>query len=199
MNDEMLDFLAEDGAPAVARVLMGNGTIESKLEIEDVLLHIRKMEKDIDFYKQVKSARAAVIDAKIEKVDSQVEMLRDAILSYMTENGESKVDFPGVGKVTTRTNKSSYVVEDQSAVEKHLEKLGLLKDVAEQLWKFDKKALNKTLDELKEGNNLPAGIKIEPGKPAIAVSFAKESDAPKPRMTIHKVDAPTDQVTSLNI
>lgn len=62
MNDEMLDFLAEDGAPAVARVLMGNGTIESKLEIEDVLLHIRKMEKDIDFYKQVKSARAAVID-----------------------------------------------------------------------------------------------------------------------------------------
>ena len=199
MNEEMLDFLAEDGAPAVARILMGTGGIENKLEIEDLLLHIRKMEKDIDFFKQVKAARAAVIDAKIGKVDEQIEMLRSAILLYMTQQGETKVDFPGVAKVTTRKSKSTYVVEDQSAVESHLQKLNILKDVAEQIWKFDKKELNKTLDELAANNNLPSGIKIEPSKIAIAISFSKDGDAEKPRVKTTDADSASSQLAGLKI
>ena len=185
MHDDMIDVMSQGGAPVVARIFTKTGGIESRLEIGDILEAIQKSQKEQAFLKEYKAHRVSSIDEKISKLDENIDVLRSAVLEYMQTHKETKIDFPDVGAVTARKTKGTFVIEDEPTLVTTLEKNGVLPDVASQQWKFDKKKLNKVLEEMKSNGNLPSGVRQEQDSTSLAISFA---DAAKTKPKASKGD-----------
>jgi sulfur relay (sulfurtransferase) DsrF/TusC family protein len=176
MYDEAMIEILQAESSISKKVLSGESKIQDRVEIEDVLLEIKRIQRDTEFLKELKKHRVSSIDRRIKEGEQNVELLRDAILACMEDKGESKLDFPDVAKISTRKQAGSFEIEDQVKVEEHLKKLGVIDDVAAAVWKFDKKKLNKVLGELKENNNLPSGVKMTDGYTSISISFDDKAD-----------------------
>jgi len=175
--DVELAALMQQEESIVKKILGGESPNLSRVDIEDILLEIKRMQRESEFLKELKKHRVAPIDRKIKSFDQDVITLRESILECMKSNGDTKLDFPDVGKVTTRKTPISFEVEDDSKVEDHLRSLGIIEDVAEPIWKFDKKKLNKVFVELKDNNNLPAGVKVVEPSTAISIAFDEKADS----------------------
>lgn len=179
MNEDMIDVMSQGGAPVVARIFMKTGGIENRFEIGDILETIQKAQKEQAFLKEYKAHRVSSIEEKISKLDENIDILREAVLQYMQSHKETKIDFPDVGAVTARKSKGTFVIEDEPSLISELEKNGVITDVASQQWKFDKKKLNKVLEEMKSNSNLPAGVRQEQDSVSLAISFADPSKSAK--------------------
>lgn len=175
MFDDIMDAMQQENS-VVKGVLTGESKIQNKVEIEDVLLEIRRIEREAEFLKDLKKHRVAPIDRRIKESEQAVEVLRTAILACMQEKNESKLDFPDVAKISTRKQSGGFEIADQAQVESHLKGLGIIDSVAEPIWKFDKRKLNKVLTELQENNNLPQGVTTTDPYTAISISFQETAD-----------------------
>lgn len=188
MYEELMADIISQEESVAKRVLSGNGKINSKVEVEDVLLEINRLERETEFLRELKKHRTSPIDRRIKEDEGNVETLRNAALTYMTENNESKLAFPDVAKISIRNQPVSFEIADQQKVESHLQKIGVLTDVAESVWKFDKKKLNALLKDLKTNNNLPDGVSTVEGKVSIAISFDDGAED-RSKLREHQVDA----------
>lgn len=177
MFDEIIEEIQQENQTVVKKIISGEGGIENRVDIEDVVLEIKRIERESEFLKELKQHRVASIDRRVKEGEQQIESLRAAILFYMQEKDETKLDFPDVAKVSTRNVKGSFEIEDDQKVQDHLRSLGVLEDVAVAQWKFDKRKLNKLLGELKDNNNLPQGVTSIPDRTSVTISFADSADA----------------------
>lgn len=121
--------------------------IESKVDkgvdIENLLHAIGKYRSEVEFLKELKKKRIAPIDAKIAKLNSNEEYLKNLILELMPVHFGKKntVDFPGVGKLSKRVKKGKWVVHDFDKFLAQVEKRNLDEDVI----KVEKKVVAKFL------------------------------------------------------
>lgn len=188
MYDEAMAEILQAENSISKKILKGESKIQDRVEIEDVLLEIKRIQRETEFLKELKKHRVSPIDRRIKEGDQNVETLREAVLACMKEKGETSLDFPDVAKISTRKQAGSFEVEDQTKIENHLKTLGILEDVAAPVWKFDKKKLNKVLAELKDNNNLPDGVVATDSYTSISISFDDKADD-KSKQREREIDA----------
>ncbi|MCH8836369.1 MAG: hypothetical protein IIA60_01050 [Candidatus Marinimicrobia bacterium] len=112
----------------------------------------------------------------MKDAESKVERLREAIKIYVESSNTSKLDFPEVAKLSIRKTAGTWQIEDQEKLDKHLIELRIIEDVATQNWKYDKKALNKLLDDLRTNNNLCEGVNKTEDRKSISVTYYKTAE-----------------------
>jgi hypothetical protein len=156
-------------------IINGSYLLEDKFEIEGVLSAMRNIENKIAFLKELKKRRAAAIDVQIESQSETLDKLKEAVKGCMQKNKEKTLDFPGVGKVQVRETKGTWSILDKDALRKDLEKIDKFASVSEESWDFNKKDLNKLLDELRKNNNVPASVKQEDSRISLSVSYPETS------------------------
>lgn len=160
-------------------ILNGTEELTDKYEIEGVLSSLHQRTKKIEFLKELKKRRNALIEEQISSEESSIEILENAIKSCMAKTKDKSLDFPGVGKVGVRSVKGTWTITDEEGLKGHLESLGKADEVIEESWKFKKKDLNKVLDELERNNNTSKFVVKEPEKVSLSVSFPKEAEVPQ--------------------
>jgi len=178
MNYEDMDEILFSEPDKIKKVISGEEIINDEVEIEDALLEINRLEREIAFFKKLKSRRVEPLDLRMKKSNENIDILKNAILSCMEEKKTTKLEFPDVAKLSHRKKSGSWEIKDQEALDKHLESLDLISDVASQEWKYDKRKLTKLLNELNDNNNVPADAaeKSEDGV-SLVVSFQDSVDA----------------------
>ncbi len=157
-------------------IISGESKLLDKYEIENVLFAIHSFNKKIDFLKELKKRRNNLIDDQISSLEEKISKLQDSIKQCLFFNKEKSLDFPGVGKVQTRTTKGSWTILNEDDLLKELQSIGKLDSVAESIWKINKKNLNKLLDVLEENNNLPKSVQKENDKQTLSISFPKDEN-----------------------
>ena len=160
-------------------ILNGTEELSDKYEIEGVLTALQQKAKKIEFLKELKKRRNAIIDEQITSEETTIEVLENAIKSCMAKTKDKSLDFPGVGKVGVRSVKGTWTILDEVSLRDHLRTLGKDSEVVEESWKFKKKDLNKVLDELERNNNTSKFVVKEPDKVSLTTSFPKEDNVPK--------------------
>jgi len=161
----------------IEKILSGEAELSDPIQIEDVLLEINRLQRDVGFYKKLKQRRVQPITDRINDAESKIERLRKAALDCMIDNNTSKLDFPEVAKISQRKVSGSWDITDEKDLTRHLEDLELLDDVAQKTWKFDKRKLKKLLDELKEANNLCQGVERGEDRMSLSISFYDQAEA----------------------
>lgn len=173
-------------------------TLSSTFEIENILILIEKIDKELEYYKGLKKHRVKSIDEKVSSLNQKESILRGVILNTMKSMNEKSLDFPGIGKVSQRKSKSSIVLEDQDKVVAYLDKKGLKGGVVKVVESIDKRKLNTLVGDLeKQGENVPGISKIQ-GSESLSITFEKAIDpnvgAPiatptKPELDLEDLDA----------
>jgi len=159
-------------------LLNGTEVLSDKYEIEQVLSAMQQMERKVEFLKELKRRRVALIDEQIAAEQSNIEKLEESVKNCMATNKAKSLDFPGVGKVALRNTKGTWTINDENGLKTHLEALGKFDEVVEESWRFKKKDLNKLLDELQANNNTSTFVTKEPDRVSLSVSYPKEEVVP---------------------
>lgn len=162
-----------------------NYVLDSKYEIEDVLTMIQQVEDKVKFYKELKQFRAKKIDDEISNLESRANHLRRIVLNTMesTEPKKKTMHFPGVGKVTRRTGKSSWKIKNEQLMLDFLEEQGVKGQVVETKEVISKKEANKVFDCFKDQElDIPGVEYVEPSE-NISISFEDESKTPQKKST----------------
>lgn len=164
--------------------------LDSKYEIENVLLMVQQVEDKIKFFKELKQYRAKKIDADIQDLEERADRFRRVILNTMasTEPDKKTMHFPGIGKVTRRAGKSSWKVTDEQLMLDFLEKQGVKNMVVETKEVVSKKEANKVFDNFKDQNVTVPGVAYSEAAESISISFEDEVDAPKGKKATLKPD-----------
>jgi hypothetical protein len=161
--------------------------LDSKYEIENVLLMIQEAEDKIKFFKELKQYRAKKIDEEINNLGERADRFRRVVLNTMTITEPSKktLHFPGVGKVTRRAGKSSWKVNNEHLMLDFLNEQGVKNQVVETIEVVSKKEANKVFDCFKDQNMQIPGVEHVEASESISISF---DDAPvtKTRKQVHQ-------------
>lgn len=173
MYDE-LDFMQNE-PDKISKILNGDLEITDAVDLEDLLLEINRLDRDVTFFRKLKKKRVQPIDERVKEYESKISKIREIVFQFMDDSGDSKLDFPDVAKVLKRKKSGHWQVEDEEKLVKSLSKMKLLGDVAEQNWKFDKKKLSAMLNDLKENNNLCDGVIRTEDEQTISITFYKEA------------------------
>ena len=174
--DAVIDEILQAEPDKISRILRGEEEIGDPTEIEDVLLEINRLERNVEFFKKLKKRRTEPLDQRIKESDAQIDQLREAILDCMERTNNSSLDFPEVAKISCRKKAGSWDIKDEANVEEHLQELGVLDDVATRTLKFDKRKLYKLLNELLENNNVPEGAEKSEDSQTVAISFYEKAE-----------------------
>jgi len=161
-------------------LLNGTEVLSDKYEIEHVIAAMQQMERKVEFLKELKRRRVALIDEQIAAEQSNLDKLEESIKHCMAVNKSKSLDFPGIGKVALRNTRGTWTVNDENGLKSHLESLGKSDEVIEESWRFKKKDLNKLLDELQANNNTSAFVTKEPDRVSLSVSYPKEEAVSAP-------------------
>jgi hypothetical protein len=105
--------------------------VDNGVDLENLVYAISKYRKEVAFLKELKAKRNAPIDEKIKKITSNEEYLKGLILDLMPKffGKKNSVDFPGVGKISKRSKKGKWVVDDLDKFVEQVESLKLDEDV----------------------------------------------------------------------
>jgi phage host-nuclease inhibitor protein Gam len=154
--------------------------IGSPTDIDDILQALHTVDDEIEHLKQLKKHRTAKIQDEITKLEEIQSDYRDSIRQHMSESGEKRLNYPGVGKVSRRAGTRKWEVKDNESLldflsthlpEKQLEDMGVIKKEVT----FVKKELNKLLDKLKDNGNIPEEIVEEiVSQESISITFDKD-------------------------
>lgn len=155
--------------------------LDSKYEIENVLLMIQQVEDKVKFYKELKQYRAKKLDDEIKDLEGRADRLRRVVLNTMTstEPGKKTMHFPGVGKVTRRAGKQSWKVKDEQLMLDFLEQQGVKNMVVETKEVVSKKEANKVFDNFKDQKIDIPGVECKEAAESISIAFEDEVDSPK--------------------
>jgi len=139
--------------------------IKDDVDVEKLILTIKRYRNEIDFLKKLKEKRCEPIDLKIEKLNSNEEKLRSFILECMTNLFPEKnsVDFPGVGKISKRKTTGKWVVIDEEKYMELTKKHGLYDEAVKITTSVDKKKVPNVVSRILQdsGPNQLEGVKYE--------------------------------------
>ena len=95
-----------------------DGCLSSVFEIENAMLHLQKINDDIEHLKGLKKHRAQAIDTQISSLSDDTLKLRDIILQTMKKLSPDKktLSFPEVGKVSRRVSKDGWEIENSESL-----------------------------------------------------------------------------------
>jgi phage host-nuclease inhibitor protein Gam len=150
--------------------------LDSKYEIENVLIMIQQVEDKIKFFKELKQHRAKQLDQEIGDLEDKSNRLRQVVLRTMisTDAKKKTMHFPGVGKVTRRAGKTSWKIKDEKAVMEFLEEQGVKNQVVETKEVIVKKEVNKVFDCLHEHSIDIPGVQHHEAAEGISISYEDE-------------------------
>jgi ATP-dependent 26S proteasome regulatory subunit len=173
------------------------GPLDDAANIEDLLVIINSLNDKEDFYKRLKKKRVSDIDTEMDKLDSKRQRLKEIIRLTLEKENRKTLNFPGVGKVTAKVTKGTWVI-DETDDEKFIQTLKDnlskedLENVLETRMKIVKSNLNKVLDAMQK--QVP-GVHKDPDKPNLSVTFdlnvkeyEGEDPGPSPVKTVINYD-----------
>ena len=138
--------------------------IDNIYEIEDVLVAINKIDKEIEFLKGLKQNRVKSIEEEITAFEEKYNWLRKlALESLKTHSPKDKtVNFPGVAKVTRKIVKGSWSIDDEKEMLDFFETEGMKDEVVIVKPTVDKKKAKEILEHFgKLRINVPGTKKSE--------------------------------------
>lgn len=156
-------------------VIAGNADIVEKEHIEDALMVIKSAQHKVDFLRRLKQHRVQAIDSQVKAQEARIEALKTAITKCMNIHKEKTLDFPELAKVSIRKVKGTWIIDNEQDLVNHLKKLNKFEEVGEEVIKFNKTKLNKTLTELETFNNTSKAVHREEDKNSLTVSFYESS------------------------
>jgi predicted HAD superfamily phosphohydrolase len=124
--------------------------LNNPMEIEEALSGIIKLDKKVKWLADLKKYRAQQIDEKIRLYENKVDYLRSIIQTCMDEHKEKTLDFPGVAKVTVKTNPVKWEVLSEIKLFEFLKKKEKYDQIVEEQPKILFKDLTKFLNSLSD-------------------------------------------------
>ena len=175
--------------------------LNSIFEVEELLLLIGDINKKVDFYKDLRRYRTEVIDAKIGTLAQKGDVLRQVILNTMQKLApdEKTVHFPAIGKVSRRTPKDAWQVDDQDKLTSFLDKKGDKSEVTRVTEAIDKRKLNALLDKYKKEGVAAPGVSIKIGVDSLTITLEKKDEAAGSRVPAYSSDIDLDDLDSLEV
>ncbi len=150
--------------------------LDSKYEIENVLIEIQQIEDKAKFFKELKQYRAKKVEQDIKELEDRADRLRQAILRTMISTDPSKktMHFPGVGKVTRRTGKKTWKIKDEDKMLAFLEQEGIKNQVVETKEVVSKKEANKVFECYNDQGTVVPGVERKDAAEGISISYEDE-------------------------
>jgi len=156
--------------------------LDSKYEIENVLVLIQEIEAKAKFFKGLKQYRAKQLDQDVAELEGRAARMREVVLRTMVSTDPKKktMHFPGTGKVTRRAGKSSWTIKDEKAVLKFLDEQGVKGQVIETKESINKKEASKVFDCFHETQVEIPGVEKKNAAEGISISYEEEKDSSHP-------------------
>ena len=152
--------------------------LDSELEIEELLIAVKSMEKKIEFFENLKKKRASNINLEIDKIQSRIDTLK-SIISMTMENTKNKsLVFPDTAKIALMERKGKWVIDDEN------ELLDMLsKEIDEKEYKslfqtkisYSKKDIDSYLDKWESGGKVPSCVHRELATKPLKITFTGDS------------------------
>lgn len=152
--------------------------LDSEFDIEEIILSINGLDKKVAWLKDLKKSRVERIDQDIEKFENRKIRLREVITATLKKFEKNSLSFPGIGKVSVKAGKGTWIVEDEDSLidwlNKNLDK-ATLESICSIKTVIAKGELNKVLDaKEKIGEDIPATcIKRGEAKESLSVTVDK--------------------------
>lgn len=130
MSIDLLDSLLQEDLSVVNEIedlVNQSGLYELKLDeyqIRKMLIKKKYNQKRIEKHKEMLSRIKQEWQDMIQKIESQNNLIDDAILNYMEVNKEKKLDFD-VASVSKRNVKANFTIEDKEKFAEYIKMLGL--------------------------------------------------------------------------
>jgi ribosome biogenesis protein Nip4 len=166
--------------------------LDSKYEIENVLILIQEVESKTKFFKELKQYRTKQIDEEIKELGERADRLRQVVLRTMisTDAKKKTMHFPGVGKVTRRAGKRTWKIKDEKAVLVFLEEQGVKNQVTETKEVIVKKEVNKIFECLHDQKIDIPGVESKDAAEGISISYEDETESTHPSKVKPKESSP---------
>ena len=148
----------------------GDG-LEDENDIEDLMAAIYCIDEKIDATKEQKRSLSKKLNNQIEKLEVQKDTIKDVIGKTLSKcDDDSGLQKPGVGKVSLKSGKTSYVVKDEKALKTWVKDNHpkVYKKVFEIKESMSKRNLNSLLKEL---TSLPDCVEKDEGEEQVTVYF----------------------------
>jgi hypothetical protein len=159
--------------------------LEEECDIEELILSISGIDKTLEWYKELKKKRIEKIAVEVDKLSKRKERLQEVIKATLNKNNKKSLNFPGVGKVSTRNVKGKWEWEDEdndtliAYLQKELEGEELDKIVVTKPT-IAKAPLKKVLDLWEKNGSLPSTVTRADEKQSLSVTVDKSfSDTQK--------------------
>jgi len=152
--------------------------LESDIEIEDLILVIKDIDGKISFLERLKKERTKAISEEIEKLLSKKDKFKGVISKTLEAFDHKALNFPGVGKVTSKTNSGKWnILDEGSLIEVLKEELSAdeFSEVVVQKQSIVKKALNRILDSLSSSDAISKLVNKEKEDTSLMITFDKKS------------------------
>jgi len=151
--------------------------LDDVLDIENIILLIKKITNKIDFYKKLKKKRNNDIDEVVSKLEDKVEFYKQIIIITIEKKVEDDtLSFPGTGRVNSRKSKDNFVIKDEEKLFEFLRKEGKFEEFVKisSISSVDKPLINKYIKELDTVEKLPKFITKEKKGKTLTITFEKE-------------------------
>jgi len=168
--------------------------LDSEFDIEEIMLLISGLDKKVEWLKDLKRSRIGRIDEDVEKLESRKIKLREIVVATLKKFEKNSLSFPGVGKVSVKAAKGTWVVEDEANLIDWLKKtldISTLESVCSTKTIIAKGELNKVLDgREKIGEDIPSNlIKRGEAKESLSVTIDKSlTETEKVRDIVQSVE-----------
>lgn len=158
--------------------------------LEDVALTIKELDRKKDFYKGYKKKKSQDVSDAIKVIDNKVKFYKSIMVSTLESNNEKSVKFPGSCNISSRNQKSKWVVNDEEefiVVLQEAQKAGEdVEDVLEKVVQYNirKREASKLLEIWDQSGKLEGFFKKakhgsdiiikEPAKKTVAIKFLED-------------------------
>lgn len=178
--------------------------LNSVFEIENLLLRIQELNTKVDHLKGLKKFRVETVDEEIKSVSYELGQYRKVILNTMqTLSPDQKtMNFPSIGKVSRRTAKDSYKINNEEDLVSYLDAKGDKEKVVISKEVLDIRAAKKLIEDYIERGEKVPGVAAITGGEAVTITFEAKSRKPKPKEKGKETSKPKpamDELAGLNV
>lgn len=152
-----------------AKPLQDTESIEAALQL------IKKSEDQVKQFKELKKKRIEAINQEIETLETRVQFFKQVIIKTLKKSNQKTIKFPGIGKVSRRTKKGKWLVNDEVEMIQILKNENEFDNCVEIKEDIKKTSLNKLLDVWERVDKLPDCVEREPSEDSVTISFEKST------------------------
>jgi hypothetical protein len=151
--------------------------LDSETEIEDVLVLSKEIDRKIDFLSKLKKDRTQKIQEEIDKLEIKKRLFKEVIEATLSKFNYKSLNFPGIGRVTSKTIKGKWIIKDETKLLDFLKK-----ELSEDQYKkvvvleesIVKKALLSYLEDFERVGRIPECVSKDKDDKSITISYDEE-------------------------